>query len=165
MAVYKKGCTFSVAKIFAKKYCSLAPLVSLCCLVNILKAASKGLIDDDQNVLVGEEANKIYKTLHSSTGYIRLLCFTVFTFVKYPYQWHRFSSFLWKNEEILHKNKTDSFLCLRSKLGSDEIASRVFDNQDPPGWFKKKLIFSCEAAALHSINSLTHSLTDSLTVL
>jgi len=110
-------------------------------LFNILKAEFEGLIDDNQNILAGEEAKEKYKTLHSSPGYIRLLCFTVFIFVKDPSQLHRFSSFLWNMEEILHESRKNIFVCLRCKLGSDEIASKVFDNLDQPGWFRRKLNF------------------------
>ena len=102
---------------------------------------SKGLINDDPDVLAGEEVNEKYKILHSSPGYIRLLCFTVFTSIKDPIKWHRFSSFLLKMEEMFHNSRTDIFLCLRCKLGSDEVPSNVFDNLDVPRLFKKRVSF------------------------
>ena len=42
-------------------------------------------------------------------------------------------------EEMLHNSKRNVFICFRSKLGSDQVARKVFDNMDQPGWFKKKL--------------------------
>jgi len=102
----------------------------------------KALINDEQIVTTGEEVCEKYKTLHSSSGCVRLLCFTVFTIVRDPHQLHKFSSFLWEMEEILHSTRTNIFTCLRCKIGSDQIASKLFDNLDPPGWFKKKLSFT-----------------------
>ena len=99
----------------------------------------KGLINEEQNLFVGEEAIKNYRKLHSSPGHVRLLCFTVFTFVKDPLQCHRFSSFLYEMEERLHTNKNNIFICFRRKLGSDKIAKKFFDNLVQPGWFVKKL--------------------------
>ena len=99
-------------------------------------------MNDDPNVLAREEVHEEYRTLHSTPGYIRLLCFTVFTFLRDPHQLHRFSSFLWEMEEILHKRGTNIYLCLRSKLGSDEIASKMFDDMDQPIWFKKNVYFA-----------------------
>ena len=67
---------------------------------------------------------------------------SVFTFLRDPHQLHRFSSFVWEMEENLHQRRTNIFLCLRCKLGSDEIASKMFDNMDEPRWFKKKFCFA-----------------------
>ena len=100
----------------------------------------KGLINDEENIFVGEEAIEKYRRLHSSPGHVRLLCFTVFTFVKDPLQCHRFSSFLYEMEEKLHTTKCNVFICFRTKLGSDQIARNVFDNLVQPGWLAKKLL-------------------------
>ena len=110
-------------------------------LSNIVKAVPEGLINNDQFVFAGEEAREQYRTLHSSPGNIRLLCFTFFTFVKDTHKRHRFSLLLWDMEEILHESKMDIFLCLRCKLGYGETASNVFENLDQPGCFRKTLSF------------------------
>ena len=45
----------------------------------------KGLLNKDKAVVAGEDARENYLKLHSSPGYIRLLCFTVFTLVRDPH--------------------------------------------------------------------------------
>ena len=103
----------------------------------MLKAVSEGL--EDPNVLNGEDACENYRTLHSSPGCIMLLCYTVCILVSDPQQLHTFSSYLWEMEEVLHETPSQVFVCLRSKLGSDQISRIILDHINQPGCCKKKL--------------------------
>ena len=88
-------------------------------------------------LVAGEDGRENYLKLHSSPGYIRLLCFTVFTLVRDPHMRNTFSNFLWEEEEKIHNNQSDVFICLRTKLGSDALFRFISDNLSEPGCFKK----------------------------
>ena len=97
----------------------------------------KGLLNNEKDVVAGDDARENYLKLHSSPGYIRLLCFTVLTLVRDPHMCHTFSNFLWEEEENIHKNRADVFICLRSKLWSDKIFRTILDSLPEPGCFKR----------------------------
>ena len=73
--------------------------------------------------------------MHERQGGIKLFLQTVATLMDEPKQLHCVSSFAWKMEMEIHEVEEANgiiYACWRKKIGSNKVASKIFDYLDPP---------------------------------
>ena len=78
--------------------------------------------------------------LHKRHGGVKLFVQTACIMLEEPSQLHNVSNFAWNMEEEIHEVQEDKIListCWRKKIGSNRIASKIFDYLEPPTRLQK----------------------------